>query len=191
MRRVMSAVTGLLLTTGSIAMAQRSDTALRPRQRAARIAAEGRAGRNGQPPISPQQQALVRQVRQAFAGVVKKQLSLNDEQMRRVLQVDDKFQQQRNQIGREEREARQGLKIALEDTVTSDKAKDATVDKYMTTLVQAQRKRADLLETEQKDFAEFLTPVQRAKFFALRDQLQRRVAEMRQEGRRGGPPPQH
>ena len=188
MRRVMSAVTGLLLTTGSIAMAQRSDTALRPRQRAARIAAEGRAGRNGQPPISPQQQALVRQVRQAFAGVVKKQLSLNDEQMRRTLQVDDRYQKQRNQIGREEREAREGLKIALEDTVNA--ADQAKVDRYMTTLVQTQRKRADLLEAEQKDFAEFLTPVQRAKFFALRDQLQRRVAQMRQEGRRGGPPPQ-
>jgi hypothetical protein len=56
--------------------------------------------------------------------------------------------------------------------------------------VKAQRRRADILENEQKELASFLNPVQRAKFFALRDQLARRIQELQGQGRgRRGPPP--
>jgi hypothetical protein len=59
------------------------------------------------------------------------------------------------------------------------------VDGYLARLVQAQRKRADLLEAEQKELAGFLNPVQRAKYLALREQLQKRVAQLRQGDGRG------
>lgn len=190
-RSVLSWSLGLLIGAGTIASAQRPDGAapLRP-GKAARINQQGgRGGRDGQPPLSPNQQMMIRRVRQAFGGVVKRELNLNDEQLQRVTQVDDKYQLQRNQLNKGERETRQGLKQALEDTVNApDQGKVAA---YMDRLVESQRQRAEILANEQKEFAQAgLTPVQRAKYFALRDQLQKRVAEMRQEGRRGGPPPQ-
>jgi hypothetical protein len=187
-RRALSLSIGLLFAGSAIGAAQRTDSVAPLRPRAGRLGAPGgKVGRNGQPPISPKQQAMVRQVRQAFAGVVKRELNLNDDQMRHVQQVDDKYQLQRNQLNRDERDARQGLKAALEDSASAPD--QARVEGYMARLVQSQRRRADILEAEQKEFAGFLTPVQRAKFFALRDQLNRRIAEARQEGRLGGPPP--
>lgn len=139
------------------------------------------------------QQALARDVRQAFAGVIKRQLGLNADQARRLREVDDRYQKQRNELGRDERDARAALRRMLEDTTaTPDQAK---VDESLSRLVKAQRRRADILEAEQKDLSAFLTPVQRAKFFALRDQLNRRIAQLRPNGtppagRRGGRPPQ-
>lgn len=147
----------------------------------------------GQPALAPQQQVLLRQVRQAFAGVVRRQLNLSADQSRKVQEIDTKYQRQRNDITRDEREARSDLRIALSDTgAAPDQAK---VDGYLSRLVQAQRKRADLLEAEQKELAEFLNPVQRAKYLALKEQLQKRIAQVRAGGGRGArtpapPPPQ-
>jgi Spy/CpxP family protein refolding chaperone len=134
-----------------------------------------------------EQQALVRRIRQAFGGVVRRQLDLNNEKFAQFERVDRQFQQQRNQIQRDERQARFALKAAMEDT-TVDQAKIA---QYLNELTLAQRKRADLLEAEQKELATFLTPLQRAKLQALREQLNRRIAQMQQQagggGRRGLP----
>ncbi len=159
---------GLVLTLGGVAEAQRGADAPNPRQR-----------------------ALAGQVRKAFSDVVRKHLALNDEQSKRLTQVDNRFQKERNSINQDERAARQGLRAVLEDSVgTPDQAK---VDGYLTQLVRAQRRRADVLEAEQKELATFLTPVQRAKYFALRDQLTRRINQLGQErgrgARQGGAPP--
>jgi Spy/CpxP family protein refolding chaperone len=69
------------------------------------------------------------------------------------------------------------------DSTARDQDKIA---QYLDRLVQGQRKRADLLEAEQKEFATFLTPLQRAQYFALRERMDRRVQEM--EERRGQGP---
>ena len=190
--RMIALAAGLALGSGVVASAQ--DTALRrgggrAERKAAR--ADARAGRAGQPAANPKQQALAKQVRQAFRGVVRKQLALNDEQVKKLNEVDDRFQLQRNEVNRDERQALLALKGALEDT--SGNPDQAKVDEYMSRLVKAQHRRADILESEQKDLSGFLTPVQRAKYFALRDQLNRRIAQLRQQdstaaGRAGRPP---
>lgn len=168
-----------LLGAGGIVQAQtgRSPDSMRP-------LARGRRG--GQAPAGAQ--ALRREVRQRFAEVVRRQLALTDDQAQRLQQTDTKYQRQRQEIQRDERDARQGLRRMLADTAGTP---DATkVDQYISRLVQAQRKRADLLEAEQKDLAGFLNPVQRAKFMALREQLNQRITELNRQGggRRGGPP---
>ncbi|HXT17855.1 MAG TPA: Spy/CpxP family protein refolding chaperone [Gemmatimonadaceae bacterium] len=146
-------------------------------------AAGGRAGRGAPDP----QQALRRQIRDRFAEVVRRQLALTDDQAKQLKQVDDKYQQQRQSMQRDEREARQGLRALLEDTTATPDA--GKVDQYLNRLVQGERKRADILEGEQKDLSAFLNPVQRAKYMALREQLQHRIADLTAQGRRGGPPP--
>lgn len=194
-RRLLRAAFGALVliasvTVSEVAHAQRPDSgAVRPRAgrlgrgNAARI--EQRQQQRANRPLTPRQQLLQQRVRQAFNGVVRRQLNLNDDQVKRLGDVDRQYQIQRNQVNRDEREARLGLKAALEDTSrTPDQAR---VDDYMSRLLKAQHRRAEILEAEQKDLSAFLTPVQRAKYFALRDQLTRRIQEIGQDSTgRGG-----
>jgi hypothetical protein len=178
MYRRASSIALLVGALASTAAAQRGDSG--------RLRPGGRGGR-GQPPA--ERQMLQRQVRQAFAKAVRRQLDLNDEQMRKLQSVDFKYERQRVALLRDERQARLGLKAAMDDSASVDQAK---VETYLSQLVKAQRTRADLLEGEQKELAGFLNPLQRAKYFAMKERLNRRMQELAQpEGGRGplGPPP--
>lgn len=162
------------------------------RSRAMRPLARAATGQEQQP--NPRRQALVRQVRQAFANVVRKQLSLSDDQMQSLQRVDTKYEQQRRALLRDERQARLGLQAAMTDSASADQA---GIARQLDVLVESQRKRADLLGAEQKELSSFLTPLQRAKYFAMKERLNRRLQELAQgdsAGRRGGraagaPPP--
>ena len=144
-----------------------------------------RGGLRGQPPA--ERQMLQRQVRQAFAKAVHRQLNLNDDQMRKLQSVDLKYERQRFALLQDERQARVGLKGVMDDSTSVDQAK---VDAYLSQLVKAQRTRADLLEGEQKELAGFLSPLQRAKYFAMIERLNRRMQELSQQnGGRGAPEP--
>jgi len=65
------------------------------------------------------------------------------------------------------------------------------VDAYLSQLIKAKRTGADLLEAEQKELAGFLNPLQRAKYYAMKERLNRRMQELAQPGGRGPvePPP--
>jgi Spy/CpxP family protein refolding chaperone len=151
-------------------------------------AQEGRAGRAGAQRGTGRaggQQPLARELRQRFGAVVQRQLNLNDENTRRFEKVDRQFEQQRVQLRRDERQARLGLQAALADTANVDQAKIA---QYMDQLTHGQRRRADILEAEQKELSTFLTPLQRAKLQGLREQLAQRVKQITQQnggGRKG------
>ena len=163
--------------------------AQRPRAASGQVRPLARAGMAAGQQPNPRRQALQRQVRDAFAKVVRKQLNLNDEQMRSLQQVDARFEQQRRVVLREERQARLGLVAAMADSASPDQSRIA---KQLDVLVQAQRKRADLLEAEQKELSAFLTPLQRAKYFAVKERLNRRLQQLMQNdstGRRGASPP--
>jgi hypothetical protein len=176
-----SAAVLMLGVLASAAEGQRSDSSpLRP---------GGRGGLRGGGAPPAERQMLQRQVRQAFAKAVRRQLNLSDEQMGKLQSVDLKYERQRVALLRDERQARLGLKVAMDDSGTVDQAK---VDGYLSQLVKAQRTRADLLEGEQKELAGFLNPLQRAKYFAMKERLNRRMQELAQPGGgRGplGPPP--
>jgi hypothetical protein len=141
-----------------------------------------------------QRQALQRQVRQAFSRAVRRRLNLNDDQMNKLQQVNRKYDSQRRDLLRTERQARQGLAATMQDSTLPDATRQARASQFMDQLVQSQRRRADLLESEQKELSVFLTPVQRGQFSAMRERFNRRVQELEQDsttapGRRGGPPP--
>lgn len=177
---VLLLVAGLVTSSTSL-RAQAESTAVRP------LRGRGLGGGRGARALeranaAPKQQALQKAVRQRFANVVRTRLNLTDEQAQRLDATDQRFQKQRTQIGQQERASRQGLAAALADSGgTQDQAK---ISQYMDQLVQAQHKRADLLEQEQKELGTFLTPVQRAKFLGLREQLNATVKQLRQENRR-------
>jgi len=120
---------------------------------------------------------------------VRRQLNLNNEQMRTLNQVNTKYERQRGDIQRDERQARLGLKAAMEDTAAGDQ--NARIEQQMNVLVGAQRRRADLFENEQKELAGFLTPLQRARYSVLQERLAQRLQQLRQNQQEtpAGPPP--
>jgi hypothetical protein len=61
---------------------------------------------------------------------------------------------------------------------TADPAK---VDRLLQQLVDVQKRRVQLMEAEQRDLATVMSPLQRAKFMALQEQIRRRLEEMRQQ----------
>jgi hypothetical protein len=129
------------------------------------------------------------QVRQAFQARIRDELNLDQPKMRRLNQTEQSFNRQRSEVGQSERQTRLALAAAMQDS-TPDQGK---IDGLINQLIQAQRKRADLLEAEQKELSSFLTPMQRAQYLSLTQQLQARMRELTQAGRGvppGAPPPQ-
>ena len=159
--------------------AQRSSVPARPLDGRGgnRGAPAGRSGA-GIPGDAGNRRVLAMQVRQAFFGVVRRQLNLSDAQAARLEGVDRRFRQQRNQIQRDDHLARLGLAAAMQDSTSPPD--QVQIASYMDQLVQGQHRRAALLEAEQVELAAFLTPLQRARYQALNEQLNRRIAQLRQ-----------
>jgi hypothetical protein len=144
----------------------------------------GRAAAKGEANLPVRQQ-----VRQAFLARVRDELKLDPPKMRHLNQTEQSFTRQRNELNLSERQTRQALAAAMQDS-TPDQGK---IDGYINQLIQAQRKRADLVEAEQKELSSFLTPMQRAQYLALNQQLQARMRQFNQAGRGvppDGPPPE-
>ena len=178
----------LVAILGGVAPAQRSSVPVRPfdGRGGNRGAEAGRAGA-GVTGDAANQRALAMQVRQAFFGVLRRQLNLSDDQATRLAAVDRRFRQQRSQIQRDDHLARLGLTAAMQDSTSPpDQARIAS---YMDQLVQGQHRRAALLEAEQVELAAFLTPLQRARYQALNEQLNRRIAQLRQNPAGAAVPP--
>lgn len=136
-----------------------------------------------QPPGPPpaDRDSLESRVRQRMEQVLKRQLGLNDEQMRRLGATNRRFANQRRDLLIRERQVRLGLRDEIE---LGDSTRNPQVAKLLDEMLQLQRQRLDLLESEQKELASFMTPHQRAKYFGMEEQIRRRVEEMREQGGR-------
>lgn len=158
----------------------------RPVREALKAQRQAQRADSGQPAPNDRVQ-LRQQVRQAWQRAVRRQLNLNDQQARSLNQVNVKYDRQRAEVFRDERQARLGLKAAMEDTTAADQ--NTRVEQQMNVLVQAQRRRADLFENEQKELAGFLTPLQRARFTVLQERLAAQLQKIAPGATPDGPPP--
>ena len=128
--------------------------------------------------VAPGRARLEAEVRRNFARLVRDQVGLSDAQMQRLVPITQRFEGQRRQLQMDEMEARRSLRQAMFNEQTAD-AKQ--VDQWLQTLVvDVPKRRAQLLESEQRELAEFMTPFQRAKYMAIQDQIRRRLEQMRQ-----------
>ena len=125
---------------------------------------------------------IEQQVRRRFAEVVRNQLQLDHRQMQHLMDVNRKFEGLRRDMNVRERESRQQLRGEVERDKQADNPRVATA---LQQLLAIQKERAALLEDEDKDLSGFLTPVQRARYLALQEQLRRRVEEMRRRAAAG------
>lgn len=128
-----------------------------------------------------QREQLEARFRQQFARVVQERVGLSDDQMARLRPINQRHAEQRRALQTEERSARMALQRALRNPGRADSAE---VSRLLQQLVETQKRRAALLETEQRELATIMTPLQRARFMALQEQLRRQV-----EQRRGGGAP--
>jgi periplasmic protein CpxP/Spy len=157
------------------------------------------AARQGTP--SQNRMQLEREVRERIHGIMRREMGLTDAQVERLDGTLEKFELRRRVLLREERQLRSTLRDAMTasraagDTAVS-RQEGARIAATLDSLVALQRRRLELVEQEQRELATFLTPMQRARYFALQENL-RRVLEERPAGRRpapagggGNPPPE-
>ena len=190
-RQVAGAATALMLLGGALsaqgdtsrrALRAQEQLPVRPGARAAGREAPGRAAAPGELPLR-------QQVQQAFRNRVREVLNLDQPQMRRLNQTEQRFNRERAELTQSEKQTRLAMAAAMDDTASHDPAK---IDQYINQLVQAQRKRADLLEAEQNELKTFLTPLQRLQYLSLKERLNQRLQEINKAAaaeRRGEPPP--
>ena len=132
---------------------------------------------------SGDQTPLARQFQQRLAEVVRRRLNLNDSQMQQLGQVNGRYERQRMQLLRQERQARQELRRQMASGAAANQSR---VDTLINQTLRIQRERLDLTESEQRELSQFMTPMQRAMYFGIQDEVRRRMEEMRQQGRPGG-----
>lgn len=122
-----------------------------------------------------------RAARQAIERVIRTQVRPTETQLRQLQGIDARFEPQRIQLNREEMGVRRQLRQLMLDTANTDQSR---IGEALDLLVTFPGRRAALLEAEQKELGSVLTPLQRAKYQAIQEQVRRRI----QQGR-GGPPP--
>ena len=126
-------------------------------------------------------EALERRVRERIAEEVQERLGLDDAQTQRLGETNRKFEERRRVLLGEERTARMALRAQL---IRGDSADQRQVGTLVDQLIAVQRRRLDLVEQEQRELACFLTPVQRATYLSMQDQMRRRMDDMRRGGGR-------
>ena len=155
--------------------ASSADAQLRPRREAALPRAAGQRQLQGEQPGQNRAQ-LERRFQQMLFQMTRRRVGLTDAQMNQLVPINRRFELQRRQLQRQERETRLSLRDAMRDTAQVDQAR---ITGYLDKLVQLQRQRVDLFEQEQRDLAQFMTPLQRARYTALQEQVTRRVEQRR------------
>lgn len=160
------------------------------------IAGAAGLGAQGQPPRQPPvaggdsmrpnatRADLEQRVRERMAEVTKDRLGASDEQMAKLQETSKKFDDMRRTLVEQEKEVRVSLRQEMQHP---DPARQGQAGTLLDRLIKIQRQRVDIQEQEQKEIAGYLTPLQRAKYFALEQQIRQRVTQMRQmETGRGG-----
>ena len=131
----------------------------------------------------PAVQALQRRVYE----VVQRTLGATDDQMRRLSEVNRRYQQERREVNQKDRQARQTIRA---EVLRDSSADQALVARMLDQLVDVQRQRLEIFTREQHDLAGFLTPVQRAKYATLQEGLRKKVEQLRQHQQENGLTPQ-
>ena len=121
--------------------------------------------------------ALEAQVRQRIAELTKQRLNATDDQMAKLQETNRKFDDQRRALVDQERETRVALRQAM---TRGDASAQSQIPALLDRVNALQRQRIDIQAAEQKELGSYLTPMQRAQYFALEQQVRQRVTQMRQ-----------
>lgn len=159
---------------------------------AATLSAQGQGARRQQraaaaDSVPPTRANLEQLVRQRMAQVTRQRLGATHDQMVKLQATNRKFDEKRRILVDQERDVRMALR---DEMLRPDSARQGRIAELLDRVIKTQRQRVDIQEQEQQELAGFLTPLQRAKYFALEQQIRQRVTQLRQaqqQGRAGRP----
>ena len=138
----------------------------------------GSAPTQGSAQAAPRRQQLEQQLRRRLWRATKDRVGLTDAQMTRLGQTSQTFDGRRRTLIQAERAQRATLRTQI---LAGDRADQGAIAAALDQLHQLQRQRLDLQADEQKELATFMTPLQRAKYAALQEQVRRRVDSLRRQ----------
>ncbi|HMI48135.1 MAG TPA: hypothetical protein VK481_05665, partial [Gemmatimonadaceae bacterium] len=127
------------------------------------------------PVTKANQPALEQQFRERVAKLTQDRVGLTDAQMAQLGQSNAKFAPQLAQVAAQERETRRQLRQEMTATGQPNQQK---VSDLLDASIRLQKQRISIVESEQKELARFMTPVQRARYIALQQQFRRRAQEL-------------
>ena len=130
----------------------------------------------------PDRAQMEQRFRQQLASMLRTQLGLNDDQMRQLSEVNQRFDVRRRELNRREMQTRRTL---FDEVLKADSADAGRVDNLLAEQFKLDRERIDITEAEQRELSKFLTPVQRARYLGAQERIRRQMDDMR--GRRAGP----
>ena len=123
--------------------------------------------------------ALERQFRERAAKLAQQRLSLTDAQLEKLEQSNARFAPQLQQLAAQERDIRAQLR---QEMTAGNAANQQHVSDLIDASIRLQKQRIAVVESEQKDLAGFLTPVQRARYIFLQAQFRKRAEELSGQG---------
>lgn len=148
---------------------------------------QAQAGVRAQARVPQDRVQLEQQIRNRIATQLKNQLKLSDDQFTKLQATNKRFEEKRRLLVEQERDARMSMRDLI---LAGDTTNQAKVSGALDKMMQIQRQRFELLEQEQKELAGYLTPMQRARYLGMQEQMRRRIDEFRaQAGRRGAAGP--
>jgi len=127
--------------------------------------------------------AIEQELQLRIATIMQERLQLNDEQSRQLIQVTRRFERERMQVRGEDYRLRMAMRTQL---LAGDTASQERVAELLEQMPRVERRRIELMENEHRELAKFLTPVQRARYIALQDEIRRNMEQIRE--RRSGQP---
>jgi hypothetical protein len=132
-------------------------------------------------------QRLEQQLRQGLWRIAKQRIGFSDEQMKRLEETSQRYDARRRALITEERAQR----LTLRQQILTDAgaggagggrgADEELVARALDRILQLHRDRIELEGQEQKEFAAFMTPIQRAKYVALQEEVRRRADVLRRQ----------
>ena len=125
--------------------------------------------------------ALEQQFKERTAKLTQQRLGLTDAQLARLEQTNARFAPQLRQLSAQEREVRWQLR---QEMMAGNSANQQHVSELLNASIQLQKQRIAIVESEQKELAGFLNPVQRARYISLQTQFRKRAEELSGQGGR-------
>jgi hypothetical protein len=145
-------------------------------------AADAAAQRGGGRPMQGNRQQAEQRLRQRLASLLKTELGLSDQQMKQLSDVNQTFDARRRALMQREMQNRRSLRG---EVMRKDSADASRIDAFLTEQFRIDRERIDLTEAEQRELGRFLSPVQRAQYLGVQEQIRREIEQLRGRGRPG------
>lgn len=130
------------------------------------------------PAEAARRQQLEQQLRQGMWRIAKQRIGFTDDQMAKLEETSKRYDGRRKALNVEERAQRLTLR---QEILADSKADQALIARALDRVLELQRARVDLQAQEQTEFATFMTPIQRAKYAALQEEVRRRVEALRRQ----------